>query len=337
MINNAFNEDLLHAVHEPTQLRFGVSRYYAGLATCADPTADPIAAQYVPQAAERDVRSYEDPDPIGDMRYTVAPRLIHHYHDRALLLVNDNCAVYCRHCFRRHFTGQRAGSITAAELEQVCSRLARMPQVREILLSGGDPLMLADTELFALIDRLREVGDYLIRVCTRIPVVLPQRVTDPLCTGLGRRLPAWVVLHVNHPRELTEAFAAAVRRLLGAGMAVASQTVLLRGINNRTSTLEALFSRLARLGVRPYYLFQADLATGTAHFRTPIEQGLNLMHTLRARLSELALPVYAVDLPDGGGKVPVESALLRTEEDSYVLRGPDGREYRYPRETLSEV
>lgn len=335
MKHDRFSEDLLREVHHRTQLPLGVSRYYAGLAASEDPGSDPIAAQYVPQPAEREIRAYEDPDPIGDERYAVAPRLVHHYYDRALLLVNDRCAVYCRHCFRRHFTANGAGRITPAELEQVCDYLGRTPQVREVLLSGGDPLMLADAELFAVVDRLRKVADYLIRLCTRMPVVLPQRVTEAFAAALGARLPAWVVVHVNHPHEITDSFATAIGRLLGAGVAVANQTVLLRGVNNRAAVLEALFTGLLRLGVRPYYLFQGDLASGTAHFRTTIAEGLELMRTLRSRLSNLALPTYAVDLPGGGGKVAIESALLRTEPDAYVLRGPDGNEYRYPQENAS--
>lgn len=315
---------------------FGVSRYYQALARSMDPTVDPIAAQFVPQDDEHRILPYEDSDPIGDRRYTVAPRLVHHYADRALLLVNDRCAVYCRHCFRRHFTGYGGGRITETELEAACDYLERTPAVTEVLLSGGDPLMLGDAELCAVIDRLRRARpDCLIRVCTRLPVVLPSRITEAFAEALGNRRPAWVVVHANHPRELTAEFRTAVNRLLRAGIPVANQSVLLRGVNDQVETLQELFSTLIRVGVRPYYLFQGDLAAGTAHFRTTIERGLELMRELRLRMSGLALPTYAVDLPDGGGKVPVESALIRIEDASYVLRGPDGREYRYPREMVA--
>lgn len=338
-----FSQELSRGLDPETRLPYGVSRYYAGLAAdtvggrrsaAHGPQLDPITAQYVPSEAERDVRDYEDADPIGDLRYTVAPRLVHHYHDRALLLVNDRCAVYCRHCFRRHFTGHGAGRLSATELDEVCRYLQATPHVREVLLSGGDPLMLPDRELFAVMDRLRLVrNELLLRVCTRMPVVLPSRITEELVSGLAARRPVWMVIHANHPRELTESFVAAVGRVLRAGIPVSNQTVLLRGVNDEADTLEVLFSALVRIGVRPYYLFQGDLAAGTAHFRTSIDHGLAIMRVLRSRLSGLALPTYALDLPGGGGKVPVESALLRREPDAYVFAGPDGREYRYPRET----
>lgn len=340
-----FSQELWHGVDPATRLPYGVSRHYSALAaidgfpsqresTSVEARRDPIAAQYVPTDAELEVRDYEDADPIGDMRYMVLPRLVHRYHDRVLLLVNDRCAVYCRHCFRRHFTGHGAGRLSSAELDEVCRYLEDTPRVREVLLSGGDPLMLPDRELFAVIDRLRGVTrDLLLRVCTRVPVVLPSRITEEFAVGLANRGPAWMVIHANHPRELTSEFVVAVRRVLCTGVPVSNQTVLLRGVNDNADTLEELFSALVRIGVRPYYLFQGDLAAGTAHFRTTIDEGLAIMRTLRSRLSGLALPTYAVDLPDGGGKVAVESALLRTEPAAYVLAGPGGREYRYPRES----
>lgn len=317
-----------------TRLPYGVSKYYAQLAQSDDPDTDPIAAQYVPRAAELSVTPAETPDPIGDRRYLVAERLVHHYRDRVLILVNDRCATYCRHCFRRHFTGHGGGRLTEAQLETITEYLKRTPAVQEILLSGGDPLMLTDGEIERIIARLKQVNpDYIIRLCTRMPVVLPSRVTPALADMLGNFGSVWAIIHTNHPREVTEEFRCAVRLLLSAGVPVLNQAVLLRGVNDRVDTLEELLRALVRCGVKPYYLFQGDLAAGTAHFRVPIETGIELMRELRTRLSGMAIPTYAVDLPEGGGKVPVEAALLRTEEDAYVFRGPEGREYRYPRET----
>ena len=322
----------MQGVEPVTRLPFGVSRYYSGLAGSEDPASDPIAAQYVPTPHEQEVRPYESADPIGDTRYLVAPRLVHHYADRALLLVSDRCATYCRFCFRRHFTGNGGGRVSDAQLEEACTYLQRTPSVKEILLSGGDPLMLSDADLARIMQRLRAVDPaYTFRVCTRMPVVLPARVTDGLARMLGSFGSVWVVIHANHPRELTEELRTGVHRLLAAGVPVVNQSVLLRTINDSADTLEQLFRGLLRMGVKPYYLFQGDLASGTAHFRVPLDRGLSLMHELRRRLSGLALPTYAVDLP-GGGKVPVESSLLRTEREAFVFRGPDGGEYRYPRE-----
>jgi lysine 2,3-aminomutase len=323
---------LVQGIEPGTRLPYGVSRFYAGLARSRDPHADPIAAQFVPTAAEQAHLPYESPDPIGDTRYLVTERLVHHYRDRALLLVSDRCATYCRFCFRRHFTGNGGGQISGAQLDDACRYLSRTREVKEVLLSGGDPLMLPDRELEKVIARLKEVDPaYILRVCTRMPVVLPSRVTADLARMLGSFGSVWAVVHANHPRELTGEFRAAVRLLLGAGVPVLNQSVLLRGVNDAADALEELFRGLVQAGVKPYYLFQGDLASGTAHFRVPMSRGLELMKELRGRLSGLALPTYAVDLP-GGGKVPVESSLLRVEADAYVLRGPDGSELRYPRE-----
>jgi lysine 2,3-aminomutase len=258
---------------------------------------------------------------------------VHHYHDRVLLLASDRCATYCRHCFRRHFTGNGGGRVSDRQLEEICAYLGRTPSVREVLLSGGDPLMLSDSDLGRIIERLKAVDPgYIIRICTRLPVVLPSRVSDSLVRTLEGFESIWVVIHANHPREVTEDFRAAMRRLLAAGVPVLSQAVLLRGVNDDADTLETLFRGLVRAGVKPYYLFQGDLAAGTAHFRVPIERGMELMAVLRGRLSGLALPTYAVDLPGGAGKVPVESSLLRIEGDDCVFRAADGSERRYPRE-----
>ncbi len=315
------------------RLPFGVSRYYASLARAKDPSADPIAAQFMPRDEEQVALAYESADPIGDSRHRVAERLIHHYADRALLLVSDRCATYCRHCFRRHFTGHGGGQITEEQLDRACEYLARTPAVREVLLSGGDPLMLSDRDLGHVIERLRRVDPtYLIRVCTRMPVVHPARITDDLAGMLGSAGAVWAVVHANHPWELTDEFRLAVRRLITSGVPVLNQAVLLRGVNDAVETLEALFRGLVQAGVKPYYLFQGDLAAGTAHFRVPLERGMALMRDLRSRLSGIALPTFAVDLPGGAGKVPVESSLVRTESSGYVLRGPDGKEYLYPRE-----
>lgn len=315
------------------KLPFGVSAYYRSLSGIEDPNLDPIAAQFSPRSEEAQRLPYETDDPIGDAAYAVTRRLVHHYHDRALLLVSDRCATYCRHCFRRHFTGNSSGRINATELEEAADYIRDHKEITEVLLSGGDPLMLADEELREIMSRLREVREELMfRICSRVPVVLPKRITPPLAKLLGSFRPLWFVTQTNHPAEITPEFRAAVDRLLAAGVTTVNQSVLLRRVNDDEEILHRLFRQLLNAGVKPYYLFQGDLAAGTAHFRVPIERGLELMRNLRLRLSGLALPTYAVDLPEGGGKVPIESSLLRVEQDAYVFRGPDGKEYRYPRE-----
>jgi len=316
-------------------LPYGVTSYYASLARTRDPERDPIAAQFVPRHEERDHLPYETADPLADDAYRVAPRVVHHYRDRVLVLAHDRCATYCRHCFRRHFTARGGGGITDEEIRDAAAYLGAHPEVQEALVSGGDPLMLSHDRLRRLLESLRAARpDLILRVATRIPVVQPRRVTPELAGLLGRLAPLWAVIQANHPRELTGEFASAVARLVDAGVPVLNQTVLLRGVNDDADTLEALLRGLLRNRVKPYYLFQGDLAAGTAHFRTTIDAGLDLMRELRRRLSGMAVPVYAVDLPGGGGKVPLtEATIARREPGSYVLRDDQGREYRYPDES----
>ena len=319
---------------DSTGLPFGVTSYYASLARTRDPLTDPIAAQFVPRAEEAVHLDYESADPIGDERYRVARRVVHHYRDRVLILANDRCATYCRHCFRRHFTAHSTGRITGAEIEEAATYVCGHPEVQEALISGGDPLLLPDDHLDLLLGSLRRARpDLVLRLATRIPVVQPRRVTSELARMLGAYAPLWVVTHVNHPREVTAEFTTAVSLLVENGMPVLNQTVLLRGVNADADTLETLFRELVRVRVKPYYLFQGDLAAGTRHFRTSIDEGLAIMHELRRRLGGIALPTYAVDLPGGGGKIPLtEASVVRREENWYILLDLDGNEHRYPRE-----
>ncbi len=317
-----------------TALPSGVSAYYASLARTRDPYTDPIAAQFVARDAECLSLPYETRDPIGDERYRVGARVIHHYRDRVLILANDRCATYCRHCFRRHFTAHSTGRITTAEIEEAAAYVAGHPECGEALISGGDPLMLPDEHLGRLLKALREARrDLILRLATRVPVVQPARVTTETAAMLGSYAPLWVVIHANHHREITPEFRRAVGLLVDNGMPVLNQAVLLRGVNDNADTLEALMRGLVQCRVKPYYLFQGDLASGTSHFRTTIDEGLALMAELRRRLTGIAVPTYAVDLPDGAGKVPLtEATVVRRESQWYVLRDLDGNEHRYPRE-----
>lgn len=315
-------------------LPYGVTRYYRNLAKSTDPESDPIAAQFVPQDAEMLRLPYESTDPLGDELYRKGKRVLHHYRDRILILANDRCATYCRHCFRRHFVGNDAGRITEAEIDEAAGYLSAHQEVHEALISGGDPLMLPDEYLILLVDRLRDAReDLIIRIGTRIPVVQPARVTVSLAIALGSRAPIWVVIHANHPNELTDEFRLSIARLVDNGVPVVNQSVLLRGVNDSADTLEALFRGLLKARVKPYYLFQGDLASGTRHFRTSIDTGLALMRELRRRLSGMAIPTYAVDLPGGNGKLRLtEATVVGREADWYLLRDDEGREHRYPRE-----
>ncbi len=320
-----------HTDHEP--YREQVTRYYAALARSRNPACDPIAAQFVPQAYERRRMPEETEDPLHDQAHEPTERLVHRYHDRVLLLVTDRCATYCRHCFRRHFTARGTGALTPAQLQAALTYLSQHPEVTEVLLSGGDPLTLDDSAIEALIAKLYAVNaDYVVRVCTRIPVVMPNRITERLAQILGACNGLWLVTQVNHPRELTAEFRATTALLQRYGVPVLNQSVLLRGVNDELETLIELFRGLARARVKPYYLFQTDLAAGTSHFRVPIERGLALMRELRRCMSGLSLPVYALDLPGAASKLNLETAVQVVEPDHYVLRDPEGRLYRYPRE-----
>ena len=321
---------------ENSRLPVGVSRYYASLADSLEPCSDPIAAQFVPTEAEELVLPSECTDPLSETRFMPVPRLIHRYPNRVLLLACERCATYCRHCFRRHFTGQSEGQIKPEDLSRAAAYVGAHPEVDEVLISGGDPLMLDDARLGEILDALHAaVGERLLvcRVATRMPVVLPARVTEALATllrerGKGR---VWVVTQVNHPREITTAFVAAIDNLVDRGIPVLNQAVLLRGVNNDLDVLTELCGGLLRVRVKPYYLFQGDLAAGTSHFRTSIDEGLDLMDGLRDRVSGMAVPTYAVDLPDGGGKIALTRTTVRgIENGHYILLDRQGGEHRYP-------
>ena len=337
-MKNISTDQIITGIEQQSRIPYGVSRYYASLAKSQDPWQDPIAAQYVPRKEEMRTLVYESPDPIADGQYSVSDRVIHHYYDRILILVNDRCATYCRHCFRRHFTGSSSGKITEDELQTAVEYLQDTPQIEEVLLSGGDPLMLNDSELEQIILTLRTAvpeRSLIFRLASRMPVVLPARITNDLVDMLveagKKRL--WLVTHANHPLELSSSFEQAAERLIDRGIPILNQAVLLRGVNDSTDVLEKLFRRLIQLRVKPYYLFQGDLAAGTAHFRTSIEEGLDIMDELRDRLSGMAMPVYAVDLPNGGGKIPLTRASIKTIRNGcYILNDRQGREYAYPRE-----
>lgn len=323
---------ILDTIDPDSRIPYGTSSYYQSLAETLDPETDPIAAQFIPRKEEAIRLDYETPDPLSDILYQAGPRLIHHYYDRALILVNDRCAMYCRHCFRRHFTGSSHGRITPQEVQEICKVLRERPQIQELLLSGGDPLMSPDEEIEYLLKEITQVNpDYILRMATRIPVVQPTRITPKLAAILGSYGNMWMVTHVNHPKEITPQFRDAIGLILSQGIPVLNQAVLLKGVNDSAEVLIELFRGLLKARVKPYYLFQGDLASGTRHFRTSIEKGLELMDQVRASLSGMGVPTYAVDLPDGGGKIPLNwGTILGKEDGFYLLQGPEGKTYRYP-------
>jgi lysine 2,3-aminomutase len=290
---------------ERAGLPISITPYYLALADPHDECC-PIRRQVVPRAEESRTVPGDLLDPLGEEAHEVAPELIQRYPDRALLLVSDRCAVYCRFCTRSRMVGAGGGARPLERLRPALDYLASHPEVRDVIVSGGDPLVMATERLASVVRELRSIPHVeTIRLATRVPVVLPMRITDELLAALRPHHPLWVMTHFNHPRELTDLSRAALRRLADAGFPVMNHTVLLRGVNDDVETLTALFRGLVRERARPYYLLQTDPVRGSGHLRTPLSTGIRLMEQLQGRLSGIALPKLIVDTPGGMGKVPV--------------------------------
>ncbi len=298
-----------------------------------DDPADPIARQFVPSVAETEIAPGELADPIGDEARSPVKGIVHRYPDRVLLKPLHACPVYCRFCFRREKVGPGGDALSAAEMAQAIAYIRERPAIWEVILTGGDPLMLAPrrlAELLAALDAIDHVG--VIRLHSRVPIVDPGRVGDALVEALRpRRAARWLAVHCNHPRELAPAARAALARLADAGLPLIGQTVLLAGVNDDADTLDALMRGLVTARVKPYYLHHPDLVRGTGHFRVTIEKGQALMRTLRGRLSGLAQPTYVLDVPGGHGKVPIGPGYLGDDPDAALrVRDPFGGEHPYP-------
>lgn len=302
---------------------FRVSRYYAGLITAPH---DPIWRQCIPSLDELDDAT-QLPDPLDEERLSPVSGLIHRYPDRAVLLVSNRCATYCRFCMRKRQVGVCGDT---ADLSSAFDYIAATPQLHDIILSGGDPLMLSDEQLHAILTRLRKIPHVeIIRIGSRMPVTDPSRITPALCRMLAEHHPVYLNTHFNHPLELTTEAAQACRLLAGAGISLGNQTVLLKGVNDDSVTLRELMTGLLRLQVRPYYLHQMDLVQGTAHFRTPLEKGRQLIGSLRGQVSGMAIPHFVVDLPGGKGKVPILPETLKKNGDAWLIQTPAGESVSY--------
>ena len=292
---------------------------------------DPILAQCIPSPREFDPDPDAAQDPLGEHIHGVAPSLVRQYRSRALLRASGECAVHCRHCFRRSLLPSERGYITQEGQDETALWLRRHPEIREILVSGGDPLVASDDRVESLLSALRDARpEAVLRICTRCPSTLPMRFTPRLIDILRRFRPLRVIAHFNHPREFSPQADEALAALIDSGIPVSVQTVLLSGVNDDADILEELFSGILNRGADPYYLFQGDLAPGTAHLRCPMERGLSIYDELRRRLSGLELPRYAVDAPGGGGKVYLPEGVVRREKNRYILRTPAGLEASYP-------
>ena len=288
-------------------------------------TDDPIGRQFIPDPVELITAPHENLDPIADDALSPVKGIVHRYADRALLKPLLVCPVYCRFCFRREHVGPAGGLLSEAELETAYAWLADRPAIREVILTGGDPLMLSPRRLADIVTRLAAIPHVeTLRIHTRVPVADPERITDALSDALDLGTPLWIVVHANHAREFSSAAQAALDRLRRRGIPLLGQSVLLRGVNDTAAALEALFRAMLAARVKPYYLHQLDAAPGTARFHVPIEEGRALLASLRGRVTGLAWPTYVLDIPGGHGKVPIGPVYLR---DDGTAAGPDGLVY----------
>ncbi len=297
-----------------------------------DPANDPVARQFVPDLRELNVAPGEIADPIGDEARSPLKGIVHRYPDRVLLKPLHACPVYCRFCFRREKVGPGAEALNDAELEAALGYIRERPEIWEVILTGGDPLMMAPRRLAALIEGLDAIAHVaVVRVHSRVPIVEPSRITDELVQALRhRRAALWLAVHCNHPHELTVASRAALALLAEAGLPLIGQTVLLSGINDDVDTLDRLMRDLVSCRVKPYYLHHPDLVRGTGHFRVSIERGQELVKALRGRLSGLAQPTYVLDVPGGHGKVPIGPAYLGDDPDALSVEDAFGGRHPYP-------
>jgi len=313
-----------------SDFRMGITPYYFALID-ADDRDDPILRQVVPLADEYYYRAVGDEDPLGEEKFSPVPGITHRYPDRVLMVLSNNCAIYCRYCTRKRTMYE--GATPDVEIDRMVEYIATHPEVRDVVVSGGDPLNYTTSKLEGVLAKLRAIPHLeIIRIGTRVPVALPQRIDDELCEMLARYHPLWVNVHFNHPRELTPEAARACDKLSRAGIPLNNQAVLLKGVNDDVATIKALCQGLMKMRVRPYYLYQCDPVRGAEHFRTPISKGLEIMEGLRGHTSGLAIPTYVVDAPGGGGKIPVAPQYLLDYDEKKgraILRNFQRKVYEY--------
>ena len=317
-----------------TKYPLSVTPYYFSLIDWDNPD-DPVRIQAVPSFKEIGLAGMGMEDPLDEKGHSVVPGLVHRYPDRVLMVLTDICPMLCRHCTRKREWRHGGWVHTPEEIERMLDYIRKTPGVRDVVISGGDPLTLSARRLEEVLAGLRQIKHVeMIRIGTRFPVVLPQRIDDELCSMLSKYGPIWVNTHFNHPHEITPEAAKACDKLLRAGIPVNNQSVLLRGVNDTVETQLKLCHELLRIKVRPYYLFQCDEVQGTEHLRTPVEAGIKIVEGMRGHTSGLAVPTFVIDLPQGGGKVPVQPnyVVLQTSEE-LLIRNYQGRlfQYRNPR------
>jgi lysine 2,3-aminomutase len=319
------------------RLALAVTPYFVSLMDPSNPNC-PIRRQAVPRIEECHLSKNDMVDPCGEDKNSPVSGLVHRYPDRVLLLVTDQCATYCRYCTRRRLVGSNERPITQGNFEEVLKYLKTHKKVRDVLLSGGDPLLLENERLEEILSRLRMIPHIeLLRIGTRAPVTLPQRITVGLVRMLKKYHPLMISIHFTHPKEITDAVRRACNELADGGIPLGSQTVLLKGINDKPNVMKKLVHELLKIRVRPYYIYQCDLATGTEHFRTSVATGIQIIEKLRGHTTGYAIPTYVIDAPGGGGKIPVEpDYVISKEKGKLVLRNYEGQVFEYPEPNIIE-
>ena len=312
-------------------LPFAITPYYLSLLNPENPE-QPLRRTVMPSPGEFSQTRGEADDPLGEDGHSPVPGLVHRYPDRVLLLALDFCSTYCRYCTRSRVVGQGELAPSVPRLERIFHYLENSPEVRDVLISGGDPLAMGDDRLDWILGRLRSIPHIeFVRIGTKMPAVLPQRITPSLCRVLRRYHPLWMSLHFTHPDECTPESYQACTRLADAGIPLGSQTVLLKGVNDNVETMKDLVHRLLQMRVRPYYLYQCDPISGSSHFRTPVSKGIEIIQGLRGHTTGYAVPNYVIDAPGGGGKIPLQPQyLVGRDGDDLLLRNFEDQLYRYP-------
>ncbi|MBG0763981.1 MAG: lysine 2,3-aminomutase [Tissierellales bacterium] len=307
------------------KFRMGITPYYAAQMDKEDHTC-PIRMQAVPTIAETHIGAADMTDPLHEDEDSPVEGLTHRYPDRVLFLVTDQCSMYCRHCTRRRFAGQQDKAVSTDKIDKQIEYIRNTPEVRDVLLSGGDALLISDEKLEYIIKKLREIPHVeIIRIGSRTPVVCPQRITDDLVNMLKKYHPIWLNTHFNHPKEITPESTEAIAKLADAGIPLGNQSVLLRGINDCVHVMKDLVQQLVKIRVRPYYIYQCDLSLGIEHFRTTVGKGIEIMEGLRGHTSGYAVPTFVVDAPGGGGKTPVmPNYVLSRSSNKLILRNYEG-------------
>lgn len=314
-----------------TKFRMAITPYYASLIRSEDKN-DPVRRQCVPSIEETEFCENDLADPLNELGDSPVPHIVHRYPDRVLFIVTYKCSMYCRHCTRRRAVGEEDQLICENELKVALDYIREHEEIRDVLISGGDPLVMSTERLERIISGIRAIPHVdIVRIGTRVPVVLPMRITEELLGMLKKYQPIWINTHFNHPNEITKDSERACQMIVEAGIPLGNQSVLLKGINDHTETMKELLLKLVHMRVRPYYLYQCDLSQGISHFRTKVETGVEIMHNLQGNISGYAVPKYVIDAPNGGGKIPINYEYVISRNDKeVVMENYLGDQYSYP-------